>query len=102
MLSESTILEYTREVLRKNSFKNPDVVLIDNLKVGENHRLYKVSCRWNQPGNSLELVIRTNIIKSDYERAKFEREARVLSFLEGYFAPRLFDYDSSGRWFRNQ
>ena len=100
MIQEERIRGYIETVVSKCFFRTLDSIEIQTIPGGQGHWLYKVICRWKENETPSALLLRIKIdISSAYERAKSEREARVLAFLNGKISPRLFDFDTSGQWF---
>ena len=73
-----------------------DSLIVEQMMGGERHHLFKVTCDSDE---SFAVAVRVNSISSERERIKSRREAYVLKFLDGNLAPKLYDFDESGRWF---
>ncbi len=73
-----------------------DSLVVEQMKGGERHHLFKVTCDSDE---SFAVAVRVNLISSERDRLKSRREAYVLKFLDGNLAPRLYDFDESGSWF---
>ena len=84
MIGVGRIEGYVKEVLGRNSSQVPESLHVEKLKGGENHHLFKVTYDSKETPAATALVVRIKIdTSSAYERAKSEREARVLAFLKG-------------------
>jgi thiamine kinase-like enzyme len=100
VIEESCLRGYIQEVVTRNFSQTPESIVIESVTGGENHLLYKATCHWKEKGSSLVLLVRIKIdVSSAFQRAKSEREARVLTYLNGNLAPRIYSYDTSSRWF---
>jgi len=73
-----------------------DSLIVEQLMGGERHHLFKVTCNSDE---IFAVAVRVNSVSSERDRLKSRREAHVLKFLDGDLAPRLYDFDESGRWF---
>ena len=71
-------------------------LIVEQMMGGERHHLFKVTCDSHE---SFSVAVRVNSISSERDRLKSRREAHVLKFLDGDLAPRLYNFDESGRWF---
>ena len=94
--SYSAVNRYVTSLIGRGVLSaSPDSIVVERMEGGESHHVFKVTCL----DDSTAHVVRVNFISNDRQRLKSRREAYVLELLEGIVAPRIYDYDDSGRWF---
>ena len=78
---------------------SPDrIIAVDRFHDGNRHAVYKVS--YLGAGDATEdVVVRVSLDGAPADCAQAEREANVLEKLEGFAAPRLYDFRRTSPWF---
>jgi aminoglycoside phosphotransferase (APT) family kinase protein len=71
---------------------------VQRFEFGERHAVYKVSYLLPAGGVN-NLVVRISSSRDDRDRARAEREAKVLQKVQGFAAPLLYDFSCKNRWF---
>ena len=93
---EERVRRYASDVVGDCALEQ--ITSVVRFEAGDRHEVYRVSY-FDDVGATKDLVVRVSTSDEVAECAQAEREAAVLTKLQGNGAPRLYDFRNDRRWF---